>query len=479
MTWRKLWADWWPEVILFVLFVLVNIAFLNRMPGLMGDEASEGENVYQVLNSHPLTVMGERSYIGPLIDYVRVPFFWMFGYNVLAVRVPMLAASVLLFVLAVIVLRRLFGRDAARLGLAAAMFSPVYLTYQRLGWAITLLPLFAVLVLWLIGLKDFKWRPLLIGLALGLGLHTHILFLPVAVTIVTLGLLSLLPHPKRLAQYWTVLVGLWAGFGTQAAVLLMFKEDQGEPLEVAQSFWQRLADLPHALPLYLSGASFMAAYTGRELSYLTALVVSLIIGALIIVGLVFSTRRKQILVALGGGIIMMAVLLVMIDRYSLRYFVVITLLAWVLAGVGLAALLQKILLPARLLSGAALGLAAALCLFFTLFVMVPFLQTGGSTANFSLGQRTDSASALVDVRPLISCLRGAGYVTSENVHIYNRLLFLSHRYDDLKIIDPEKKSAKVKWQVNYRTDTTIPSPQELCPSLSHFIVTPKSAAKQD
>lgn len=83
--------------IIFTLFLIAQLAYLHRVPGLLGDEASEGENVYQLLQSDKLPIIGERSYIGVLTDYVRVPFVAVLGYSTLALRIPMLIASIVCF----------------------------------------------------------------------------------------------------------------------------------------------------------------------------------------------------------------------------------------------------------------------------------------------------------------------------------------------------------------------------------------------
>jgi hypothetical protein len=99
-------------------------------------------------------------------------------------------------------------------------------------------------------------------------------------------------------------------------------------------------------------------------------------------------------------------------------------------------------------------------------VLIPFLKTGGSTADFSLGNRTDSAAALVDTRPLVECLRGAGPVSSENIHIWNRLQFLSHEYQDLGVV-PQDDTSHAKWLIEYR-DAKQPDAGDRCPELTHF-----------
>jgi hypothetical protein len=101
-------------------------------------------------------------------------------------------------------------------------------------------------------------------------------------------------------------------------------------------------------------------------------------------------------------------------------------------------------------------------------IFVPFLKTGGSTSVYSLGNRTDSAAAQVDTRPLVECLRGAGPVSSENVHIWNRLQFLSHQYSDLRVISQDDFS-HAQWLVEYRNEEQ-PDLGKLCPELEYFRV---------
>ena len=449
--------------ILFVLFLVMNSLYLNRVPGLMGDEASEGQNVFELLESETWTIRGERSYIGPLIDYARVPFVQVFGYTVLALRIPLLLFSIATFWLAVIVFKRLFGEETYLMAVAALVFSPVYLTYQRLGWAITLFPFFALLILYLLT-SGFKQRALLAGLAGGLGVHTHILFLPVLVGI---GGSWLIAKFKEAWGYWPAVVGFLAAFGTQIAILLLYPEDQGDPMEVAGVLLERVYDLPKILPLVLSGSSFVARYTGVEFSDLFIWLVTGIVAILAAVALILPKNRKAAGLWFLGAVVSLGVLLVIMDRFTLRYFVMLCLALWTLAGVGLAKLIKFEMAPvglAVLLSGLSWGL-----------IFIPFLKTGGSVADFSLGNRTNSAAALVDTRPLLVCLRGAGSVTSEDVHIFNRLLYFSHEYEDLKVL-PDSEAKLADFLVHHKTPKILEevTGEELCPELKHFVVEKQS-----
>ena len=163
--------------IIFTLFLITQLAYLHRVPGLLGDEASEGENVYQLLQAETLPIIWERSFIGVLTDYMRVPFIWVFGYSVLALRIPMLIASVGFFFVAYILLKKYFGDHIGSIALVFLTFSPIYIVYQRLGWAITLLPVFTVLLAYALQ-SNWKYKWLISGLIAGIGLQTHLLFFP-------------------------------------------------------------------------------------------------------------------------------------------------------------------------------------------------------------------------------------------------------------------------------------------------------------
>lgn len=441
-----------------------NAAYLGSVPGPLGDEASEGENVYELLKADPFVIQGERSYIGPLIDYVRVPFVQTFGYTALALRLVMLAASLVTFWLAASVLRKLFDETPALFALVFGFFNPIYLTQARLGWAITLFPFFAFLMLFLLT-SWYKHRALLTGLSAGIGLSNHILFLP---TIAGIGAAGVVGLGRKILALWPGLVGFIAGFAMQFAILVLNREDQGDVVAVAQTFWERAQDLPKLLPHVLSGSSYIASYTGAGFSQIWQWIISAVIIALVLISLFLGQRKKMAWLWLIGLAAQTIVLLYMIDRFSLRYFAAPVIGRWILAGVGLGVLLDRYVHLRSVHKVGPVAVALVLTTWSGFAVLIPFLKTGGSTADFSLGNRVDTAAALVDTRPLTACLRGAGPVYSENIHIWNRLQFLSHQYPDLEVL-PEDQKQSAKYMVEYR-DEKNPRAGDLCPELAHFRV---------
>ena len=481
---------------LFLLFTIANAAYLHRVPGLLGDEASEGQNVFELLTSDRITIIGERSYIGPWIDYARIPFVGLFGYSIVALRIPVFLLSLVTFWLSWFVFRRLFTIPEALSALAFALFSPAYLTYQRLGWAITLVPFFIALTLFFILQKEHgssslaRPAPLLAGLSLGTGLATHILFLasipplilgwcvrqlaPVRATNHSTPLkalwLTMSDALKRGVEWWPAILGFWAGFGTQFAVLRLYTEDQGDPRVVASLFGAHLRNLRLVLMDVLSGSSYVASYTGREFSPLGIRVITGILALFVIVALVGSTRKRVAWVWLLGLGIHLLTLTSLMEHFSPRYFVVFVLGVWALAGVGAGALASRLATTVpRLTLAVPITIAVLLTAATAETTLLPFLRTGGSTAEFSVGKRTNTAAAFVDTRPLVACLRGIGPATSENVHIRNRLQYLELQVPDLNLADDTKHAA---WTILYRSARMRERPDERCPTLAHFIVVP-------
>lgn len=470
---QSLNLDWyWKTVIgLFVAFLVVNMMYLHRVPGLMGDEASEGENVYQKINvltdeepefGESVLVTGERSYIGPLIDYVRIPFVWAFGYTALSLRLVVVLGSFVAFGLAAYVFRELFGEIPGLFALVFGFFSPLYLSFQRMGWAITLFVFFGFVVLYFL-MSRHKHRAAMAGLFAGIGLANHILFLPTIVAVGIAFAVSKLKHWKELVLYWPAAIGFWAGFGTQFVVLQLFTDDQGDPTETTALFSERLRDFIDAFPLYLSGSSYVARYTGIEFMPAIQYLIVGVLGVLAVAGVALLWKRSAVWLWLLGLAVYLPAMMYLIDRFTLRYFFVFAFGVWVLSGVGLGAVVQKLKRGNVNVTAVSAGICTALLtLWFMLAVMVPFLRSGGDLADFSLGDRTNSASALVDTRPLVECVRGAGPVSSENVHIYNRLLYLSHEYSDIEIVD-ENQLASGAWRAEYRSDPIKGEIEELCP----------------
>lgn len=455
--------------IIFLLFILVNLAFINRVPGLMGDEGSEGQNVYELLNSDSLPIMGERSYIGVLIDYVRVPFISVLGYTALALRLPVFLFSCGFFWLTWLILKNIFDRFEALFGLVAAVFSPVYLTQQRMGWSITLLPFFISLTIYLL-LRKNKWSFLSAGLAAGIGLSTHFIFLPTLLSIITLAMVVSFTNKERMIRLfkegWTFVIGFWAGFGVQFTILNFFKEDQGSPSEVMAQFSERLRELPTFFLSVISGSVYAAQYTGSVFNKFEVIFFFCAVIFLIAAGMIFSRHRKKILLLAVGLVIHVISLVYITEYFALRYFVVFALVSWLIAGIGFGSVWQKLQIT-RIEELPVIAIALLLIIFNLNKIFIPFLITGGNTERYDFGTREEQAAALVDLRPLVACLAENKNVYSDDIHIRNRLTYLSNSDKRIKLASSAKKA---EFLVGYKTKNSKAKDEEICENLSHFQV---------
>lgn len=461
MNWKQ------PVVwILFILFIATQSIYLTMVPALSGDEASEGENVVELWAGKRNAFEGERSYIGPFIDYVRMPFVAVLGHTTLALRVVTLLFGLASFWLAWWVFSYLFGEQVSLWMVAAVFFSPMYMLESRISWAITLIPFFTLLTLFFL-LRKSAYSPLLAGLAAGLGIHNHVIFAPTAIAVCTSWVIAKLRKPNELLSIVLILIGLSAGISTQFVMLWQDSEgDQGDVNAVASTIGARINNFPTLAPQLISGSSFIARYTGDELRPRVITRITFVIVGLVILGHILTPKRSTVVLWLIATALHLFLLLAIIDRFTLRYFITFCLSLWALAGLGLGT--ATIRIP-RVHQWGSVALATGLAVWMVLMVLLPYQRTGGSTDDFSLGNRTDSANGLVDTRSLFRCIEGQGSVFSENVHILNRLVYRTHSVPQLEVA---RNMNTAQWLIDYRKEGEEAG--ELCPELTHFRIQRRS-----
>ncbi len=457
---------------LAVVFIALQAVCLTTIPGLMGDEAHEGENVFHMLDQKKMEVRGERSYIGAGIDYVRIPFVGAFGYTLLALRSVTFIASILFFVMSAYLLAKYLGAYQSLIPLIFLTFSPIYITQQRLSWAVTLLPLFAVATIWLLQ-STWRHKFLLAGFVGGLGLANHLLFLPTLVAIIICAIICAIRKPQAILSAWPFIIGFIAGFAMQFTIIQLYPDDQGSQKMIAETFFDRIHALPTLFPELVSGSSYIASYTGHELNPIVMAAITSALSILAIFALTISKHKKIAWIIATALIIHTLVLLRIIDRFSLRYMTVFTFGFLVLSGIGLESIVAFARKRRPIIAPIITWLVCSALVLWAIFgIAVPYAKTGGSTNVFSLGNRTDSASALVDTRQLFACVNNLGPVTSENVHIYNRLEFWSRQYPGVQFVDEDHKK-EARYAVDYRIsgNTKAGMPGTICPQLTNFRIT--------
>lgn len=476
---RQLNLKQWIIIVIFGLFVISNSAYLSGIPGLLGDEGDEGHNVYELIHKTKPAIQGERSYIGVWIDYLRMPFIVVFGHNTFSLRIIMLLFSIAFFWIAHKVLLKYFGEIPGLFGLVVIAFSPIYWSEMRVGWAISLLPFFAFLTIYLIR-KKTSWSPLMAGLVAGFGISTHILFLPVlSAIIIIFGYNQIVLLIRRfsfqkvrqlLSNFIVFLIGFWAVFCIQYVNLIINTNDQGNIGKTARLFSTRLNELFSIAPRILSGSFFIAQYTARTFSDSASLIITCILFLLIIAGLVFGKHRYALLGWIIGFGINYFILVYMIEYYAIRYFIVATLCVWLLAGIGLGEIFNR-LRNKKIAYVSIVPLAGLLVCVNATLIIFPFLASGGSNDTFPIigTSRFENSSSRIATAELVGCVSSLDQIFSNSVHIRNRLYYWA---DGNPRISVAKRKQDVQWLISYRMPNDKITPDEVCPYLKNFRVNP-------
>ncbi|HST05103.1 MAG TPA: glycosyltransferase family 39 protein [Chloroflexia bacterium] len=182
------------------LIFLALALFQLDLPGLYADEAFDVIPAMQIVLGHSvelqrnvgvhlfglsLPLMSSSDYQGVTSTYLVLPFFWLFGVNVVSLRLMTISVGVLGLVLTFFLARKWFGSNVARLSVLMLATSPSWVFWSRLGVYVVsqVMPIAAgsliAFTTWV------KRRPigrrngaLYLGtFLLGLGLTTKILFL--------------------------------------------------------------------------------------------------------------------------------------------------------------------------------------------------------------------------------------------------------------------------------------------------------------
>jgi hypothetical protein len=187
-------------VSLACLVFLAIALYQLTLPGLYADEAFDVIPAMQIVLGHSvelqrnvglhlfglsLPLMSSSDYQGVTRTYLVLPFFALFGINVVSLRLMTVSVGVLGIILTFFLARRWFGSNVARLSVLMLATSPAWVFWSRLGVYVVsqVMPIAAgsliAFTAW-VRRRPFATRngPLYLGIVLlGLGLTTKILFI--------------------------------------------------------------------------------------------------------------------------------------------------------------------------------------------------------------------------------------------------------------------------------------------------------------
>lgn len=187
-------------VSLACLVFLAIALYQLTLPGLYADEAFDVIPAMQIVLGHSvelqrnvglhlfgmsLPLMSSSDYQGVTSTYLVLPFFALFGINVVSLRLMTVSVGVLGIILTFFLARRWFGSNVARLSVLMLATSPAWVFWSRMGVYVVsqVMPIAAgsliAFTAW-VRRRPFATRngPLYLGMfLLGLGLTTKILFI--------------------------------------------------------------------------------------------------------------------------------------------------------------------------------------------------------------------------------------------------------------------------------------------------------------
>jgi hypothetical protein len=460
------------SVLLFIMFAIANIIYLDRVPGLLGDEGLEGINVFEIQRSGKLPLRGAAtSYIGPFAEYLRIPSIHFFGFSTLGLRLPTFLASLVLFWTLWLLLKRIF-QNYYLFALTACIFSPIFLGYQRLGWAISLLPLFLFLTLYLISAQDENSKQdlfapkVLSGFVAGIGASIHVIFLALLPFIVSAILIKTRLKFKILLTWWVFILGFMASFIMQFTFISLFRDDQDRLQRTLPSFFQRLSALPDVFQHFFTGSSFVAVFTGKEFSSQIMWGILLVMCILIAISFIRG-NRLMVGVTLLALFIHLILLNYIIGRITLRYFEPAVLIFWLLAGTGIDAIARSLHVSKKIYLISVLVFTIFLLFISTRLIMIPFLHSGGGANIFAYGEGISVSEALSSTDDLVSCLKNKGFIWSDSGDTINMLQYFGRSNPYLRLANKKQRGQVF---VEYRINNSRKE-NELCPSVKNYIVT--------
>jgi hypothetical protein len=310
----------------------------------------------------------------------------------------------------------------------------------------------------------------LAGLLGGLGLSIHFIFICSLAYAAWLVIAKSAFRVKTIASWWIALIGLWAGFAIQFAMISLHSDDQDRNQRAVGGFLSKLSQLPKALAVTLSGSSYVAVYTGKEFSAIIIFAILVCLALFIGILLLSNKWRWVALTVLVGVAIQVVAVSYFVAYFTIRYFTIASLSIWCLAGLGAGLLISAIFNQPKYIKFVAIGCAVGLMTVSYFVTVRPYLATNGSFQPFTLGYRHQGSDSFIATNELVACVkRHKGFVWADDGTIIDRLQYLQLGDPHIYIAGPDGGGTIF---VGYRkNDERVKG--ELCPKARHFILLKK------
>lgn len=384
------------------------LSWLGSVPGLQGDEAFAGLRAHAIAQgARPLT--GMTPYTGPMHQMIAAPLLEILGYSTAVLRLTGALGTLLAAHLHFHAARRVFGARVAALASALLVGSPFFQTFGRYAIETCALhPLLATGAILLL-LRKERASALIAGLLLGLGVWTHVIFLPVVVVLAAGAVIgggrAALVSPltaRAVAGFVLALLPRIAGqlLGRIDGLGDMAGESQLQVLAV------KLLDWPMLFLRFVHGDVFFLHRTG-EVRLASPPLASIALAAAAVAIAVRCVREPAERCrggALLAGAAALLVLTLLIAPYNAdRYFLLPLWCVPLLIAAGAESSLAK-----RPAAAALAALAILQAVRVPLNLHLPYRETGGRATPFDLGHMEENSVTFIDTAPLHARLLAEG-----------------------------------------------------------------------
>ena len=185
ITKNKRWLIWLGVLAILLVGAYLRLYKISQYMTFLGDEGRDVMVVKRMIVDRKFTLLGPTAsvggfFLGPIYYYFMLPFLWLWNLDPTGPAVMVALFGIATIYLVFRVGHDFFGPVAGLVAASIYALSPVVIAFSRASWNPNLVPFFSTFIIWLLWriVAKRRWKELFwIGMALGIGLQLHYLFM--------------------------------------------------------------------------------------------------------------------------------------------------------------------------------------------------------------------------------------------------------------------------------------------------------------
>jgi len=450
--------------ILFYLLIgflaLSRFIYLGTVPGLHGDEALYGIKTCFMMQK-PFTLIGFNSYTGPIISYLRLPFYYLTGISIFSARLPIVILSLATIFYVYKLLKETYNNSTGIIGALLFLAIPWSFIDSRFADEThTTLVFFAICGLYYLNADKKILNRVLAALFLGMGFFNHMIFMIVPCSYFAYFLIKnkfkIKLDKPNLLFFVIFLSFLILRMGLALKYQFFSAEGSGINYDIYQAINKDVIPKFMSLGPYflnmLDGNAFYERMTGRVLFYVIPLNTFLFIASFLFLifrykyNPEFKDKDRMFVCIFILNYIINAVFLM---QFALRYFLVTLMFATILMAIFIGTSRIRDLFRVILIA----LVIVANCSYLWFNYIYSFRQTGGSVHSFLAGNFIENSDGFIDTKILYDYLKKKDirYILVPENYPRWQLIFLDLKEKRLDIkARPENISASRVYFISYK-----------------------------